>query len=185
MIGMRMGMGLGNGQQKSGGGATPAVWTIASTADGTNYVRIQCATTGQTLTAAGGAEIKLESDGEWGTSVVVPSGEVEQAEYATMDTTLVSPSGNAAVDLAVGYNEGTNLFNLKANFSETIPELKPVIKKSLIAPTASLMFGYRQFNDAIPERLGVGAGVKIMNKYSIQLTADTDKTYGITLGVDL
>jgi len=117
--------------------------------------------------------------------IVAPSGEVAQAEYATMDTTLTSPSGNAAVDLAVGYNEGTNLFNLKANFSETIPELKPVIKKSLIAPTASLMFGYRQFNDAIPERLGVGAGVKIMNKYSIQLTADTDKTYGITLGVDL
>jgi len=117
--------------------------------------------------------------------IVAPSGEVAQAEYATMDTTLVSPSGNAAVDLAVGYNEGTNLFNLKANFSETIPELKPVIKKSLIAPTASLMFGYRQFDNAIPERLGVGAGVKIMNKYSIQLTADTDKTYGITLGVDL
>lgn len=67
----------------------------------------------------------------------------------------------------------------------SIPELKPTVKKSLIVPTASLMFGYRQFNDAIPERLGVGAGVKIMNKYSIQLTADTDKTYGITLGVDL
>ena len=118
--------------------------------------------------------------------IVAPSGEVAQVEYATMDTTLTSPSGNAAVDLAVGYNEGTNLFNLKANFSETIPDINhPVIKKSLIAPTASLMFGYRQFNDAIPERLGVGAGVKIMNKYSIQLTADTDKTYGITLGVDL
>ena len=117
--------------------------------------------------------------------IVAPSGEVAQAEYATMDTTLVSPSGNAAVDLAVGYNEGTNLFNLKANFSETIPELKPAIKKSLIAPTASLMFGYRQFDNAIPERLGIGAGVKIMDKYSIQITADTDKTYGITLGVDL
>ena len=117
--------------------------------------------------------------------IVAPSGEPIQAEYATMDTTLTSPSGNAAVDLAVGYNEYSNLFNLKANFSETIPELKPVIKKSLIAPTASLMFGYRQFDNAIPERLGVGAGVKIMNKYSIQLTADTDKTYGITLGVDL
>ena len=117
--------------------------------------------------------------------IVAPSGEPIQAEYATMDTTLVSPSGNSRVSLGIGYNEYSNLFNLKANFSETIPELKPAIKKSLIAPTASLMFGYRQFNDAIPERLGVGAGVKIMNKYSIQLTADTDKTYGITLGVDL
>ena len=117
--------------------------------------------------------------------IVAPSGEVVQAEYATMDTTLVSPSGNAAVDLAVGYNEGTNLFNLRANFSETIPDISPVIKKSLIAPTASLMFGYRQFDNAIPERLGIGAGVKIMDKYSIQITADTDKTYGITLGVDL
>jgi len=80
MIGMRMGMGLG-AMQNSGGGATPAVWTIDSTADGTRYVRIQCATTGQTLTAAGGAEIKLESDGEWGTSVVVPSGEVDRNIY--------------------------------------------------------------------------------------------------------
>ena len=118
-------------------------------------------------------------------NMVTPSGDPIQTEYATMDTTLVSPSGNAAVDLAVGYNEYSNLFNLKANFSETIPELKPAIKKSLIAPTASLMFGYRQFDNAIPERLGIGAGVKIMDKYSIQITADTDKTYGITLGVDL
>ena len=118
--------------------------------------------------------------------IVAPSGEVAQVEYATMDTTLTSPSGNAAVDLAVGYNEGSNLFNLRANFSETIPDINhPVIKKSLIAPTASLMFGYRQFDNAIPERLGIGAGVKIMDKYSIQITADTDKTYGITLGVDL
>ena len=117
--------------------------------------------------------------------IVAPSGEVAQVEYATMDTTLVSPSGNSRVSLGIGYNEYSNLFNLKANFSETIPELKPTVKKSLIVPTASLMFGYRQFNDAIPERLGIGAGVKIMEKYSIQLTTDTDRTYGITLGVDL
>jgi hypothetical protein len=77
---MRMGMGLG-AMQNSGGGATPAVWTIASTADGTNYVRIQCATTGQTLTAAGGAEIKLESDGEWGTSAVIPAGDTDRNIY--------------------------------------------------------------------------------------------------------
>jgi len=117
--------------------------------------------------------------------IVAPSGEPIQAEYATMDTTLVSPSGNSRVSLGIGYNEYSNLFNLKANFSETIPELKPTVKKSLIVPTASLMFGYRQFDNAIPERLGIGAGVKIMEKYSIQLTADTDRTYGITLGVDL
>lgn len=81
MIGMRMGMGLGAPMQNSGGGATPAVWTIASNADGTKYVRIRCADTGQTLTVTGGAEIKLESDGEWGTSVVVPSGEVDRNIY--------------------------------------------------------------------------------------------------------
>ena len=80
MIGMRMGMGLGNGQQKSGA-STESVWTIKPTADGTKYFRIRCATTGQTLTVTGGAEIKLESDGEWGTSVVVPSGEVDRNIY--------------------------------------------------------------------------------------------------------
>ena len=118
--------------------------------------------------------------------IVAPSGEPIQAEYATMDTTLTSPSGNSKVSLGIGYNEYSNLFNLRANFAETIPELSPIIAKpKFITPTASLTFGYRQFDDAIPERLGIVAGVKIMEKYSIQLTADTDRTYGIMLGVDL
>jgi hypothetical protein len=80
MIGMRMGMGLG-AMQNSGGGATPAVWTIASTADGTKYVRIRCATTGQTLTVTGGAEIKLTSGGTWGTSVEIPAGDTDRYVY--------------------------------------------------------------------------------------------------------
>ena len=80
MIGMRMGMGLG-AMQNSGGGATPAVWTIASDADGTKYVRIRCATTGQTLTAAGGAEIKRTSGGTWGTSVEIPAGDTDRYVY--------------------------------------------------------------------------------------------------------
>ena len=80
MIGMRMGMGLG-AMQNSGGGATPAVWTIASDADGTKYVRIRCADTGQTLTVTGGAEIKLGSDGEWGTSAVIPAGDTNRNVY--------------------------------------------------------------------------------------------------------
>jgi len=110
MIGMRMGMGLG-AMQNSGGGATPAVWTIASTADGTNYVRIRCATTGQTLTAAGGAEIKLESDGEWGTSVVVPSGEVDRNIYFRGNGTggtLNIPSPENVTYLFL-YNTGTSI----------------------------------------------------------------------------
>ena len=108
MIGMRMGMGLG-AMQNSGGGATPAVWTIDSTADGTNYVRIRCATTGQTLTAAGGAEIKLESDGEWGTSVVVPSGEVDRNIYFRGNGTggtLTFPNPENITYLCL-YNTGT------------------------------------------------------------------------------
>ena len=110
MIGMRMGMGLG-AMQNSGGGATPAVWTIASTADGTNYVRIRCATTGQTLTAAGGAEIKLESDGEWGTSVVVPSGEVDRNIYFRGNGTggtLTFPNPENITHLFL-YNTGTSI----------------------------------------------------------------------------
>jgi hypothetical protein len=118
-------------------------------------------------------------------NMVTPTGEPIQTEYATMDTMLTSPSGNSRVALGIGYNEYSNLFNLKANFSETLHESNSISKPKFLTPTASLMFGYRQFDDAIPERLGIGAGVKIMDKYSIQLTADTDKTYGITLGVDL
>ncbi len=78
---MRLGLGLGLGNFRATSTITESVWTIAADADGTKYVRIRCATTGQTLTAAGGAEIKLGSDGEWGTSVVVPSGDVSRYIY--------------------------------------------------------------------------------------------------------
>jgi hypothetical protein len=102
-------------------------------------------------------------------------------EVARMDTTLVSNTQATKVDLGIEYDEYDNTFDLDA----TIVERPVVAKPKFITPTASLTFGYRQFNDAIPERLGIGAGVKIMDKYSIQITADTDKTYGITLGMDL
>ena len=60
---------------------TESVWAIDPAADGTKYFRIQCATTGQTLTATGGAEIKLTSGGTWGTSVDIPSGEANRDVY--------------------------------------------------------------------------------------------------------
>jgi len=110
MIGMRMGMGLG-AMQNSGGGATPAVWTIASDADGTKYVRIQCATTGQTLTAAGGAEIKLESGGEWGTSAVIPAGNTNRNIYFRGNGTggtLTFPNPENITYLYL-YNTGTSI----------------------------------------------------------------------------
>jgi len=108
MIGMRMGMGLG-AMQNSGGGATPAVWTIASTADGTKYVRIRCATTGQTLTAAGGAEIKLYSGGTWGTSVEIPAGDTDRYVYFRgngIGGTLTFPNPENITFLYL-YNTGT------------------------------------------------------------------------------
>ena len=80
MFGMRFGLGMGSGQQKSGASA-PSVWTIDPAANGTRYIRIRCATTGQTLTATGGAEIKLTSGGTWGTSVDIPSGETNRDVY--------------------------------------------------------------------------------------------------------
>jgi len=80
MFGMRLGLGMGSGQQKSGASA-PSVWTIDPAANGTKYIRIRCATTGQTLTATGGAEIKLYSGGTWGTSVDIPSGATNRDVY--------------------------------------------------------------------------------------------------------
>ena len=103
-------MGLGNGQQKSGA-STESVWTIKPTADGTKYFRIQCATTGQTLTATGGAEIKLTSGGTWGTSVDIPSGEVNRDVYFRGNGTggkLLIPSPQNVTYLYL-YNTGTSI----------------------------------------------------------------------------
>lgn len=60
---------------------TESVWTIDPAADGTKLIRLQCATTGQTLTATGGAEIRLTSDGTWGASVDIPSGASNRDVY--------------------------------------------------------------------------------------------------------
>ena len=113
--------------------------------------------------------------------IVAPSGEAVQAEYATMDTTLTSPSGNSRVSLGVGYNEYSNLFNLKANFSETIPELSPVIKKSLIAPIASVGVGFA--DSLMLHDAELALGVEFAEKYSVSVFGRSDLTYGLRFGV--
>lgn len=113
--------------------------------------------------------------------IVAPSGEVAQTEYATMDTTLTSPSGNSRVSLGVGYNEYSNLFNLKANFSETIPELSPVIKKSLIVPIASVGVGFA--DSLMLHDAELALGVEFAEKYSVSVFGRSDLTYGLRFGV--
>jgi hypothetical protein len=112
--------------------------------------------------------------------IVAPSGEVAQTEYATMDTTLTSPSGNSRVSLGIGYNEYSNLFNLMANFSETIPELSPIPPKA-IGFIGAVGIGFRdslQLRDA-----ELSAGIELREKYSVSLFGRTDRTYGIRFGV--
>lgn len=113
--------------------------------------------------------------------IVAPSGEPIQAEYATMDTTLTSPSGNSRVSLGIGYNEYSNLFNLKANFSETIPELKPTIKKSLIVPIASVGVGFA--DSLMLHDAELALGVEFAEKYSVSVFGRSDLTYGLRFGV--
>ena len=114
-------------------------------------------------------------------NMVTPTGEPIQTEYATMDTTLVSPSGNSRVSLGIGYNEYSNLFNLKANFSETIPEINPVIKKSLIAPIASVGVGFA--DSLMLHDAELALGVEFAEKYSVSVFGRSDLTYGLRFGV--
>lgn len=112
--------------------------------------------------------------------IVTPSGEPIQTENATMDTTLTSPSGNSKVSLGIGYNEYSNLFNLRANFAETIPELSPIPPKA-IGFIGSVGIGFRdslQLRDA-----ELSAGIELREKYSVSLFGRTDRTYGIRFGV--
>lgn len=112
--------------------------------------------------------------------IVDADGGVVQAEYATLDTVLTSPSGKSKVDLGVGYNEGTNLFNLKANFSETEVKLNP-IKPRLFTPIASVGIGFRdtlRLHDA-----ELAAGLELREKYSVSVFGRSDLTYGLRFGV--
>lgn len=113
-------------------------------------------------------------------NMVTPTGEPIQTEYATMDTTLVSPSGNSRVSLGIGYNEYSNLFNLRANFSETIPELSPTTPRA-IGFIGAVGIGFRdslQLRDA-----EISAGIELREKYSVSVFGRSDLTYGIRLGV--
>jgi hypothetical protein len=109
MFGLRMGLGLGARQSASG--ASASVWTIDPAADGAKYIRIRCADTGQTLTATGGAEIKLGAGGTWGTSVDIPSGETNRDVYFRGNGTggkLLIPSPQNVTHLYL-YNTGTSI----------------------------------------------------------------------------
>lgn len=111
--------------------------------------------------------------------VPAPTGEVVPSEYASMDTTLVSPSGLSNVKLGVGYNEYANTFDLRSVFTETTQT--PVIRKRLITPIASIGVGFAdslKLHDA-----EISAGVEFMERYSLSLFGRTDKTYGLRFGV--
>ena len=112
--------------------------------------------------------------------IVDADGEVAQTEYATMDTTLVSPGGNSRVSLGIGYNEYSNLFNLKANFSEKEVKYNP-IKPRLFTPIASVGIGFRDSLRLYDAELA--AGLELREKYSVSLFGRTDRTYGIRFGV--
>jgi hypothetical protein len=106
---MRLGLGLGSGASTPP--VTEGVWTINPAADGTKYVRLQCATTGQTLTVTGGAEIKLESGGTWGTSVDIPSGASNRNIYFRgkgVGGKILIPSPQNVTYLYI-YNTGTSI----------------------------------------------------------------------------
>jgi hypothetical protein len=90
---------------------TESVWTIDPDADGTNRIRLKCATAGQTLTTTGEAEIKLTSGGTWGTSVDIPSGATERFVYFRGNDTggkLLIPSPQNVTYLLL-YNIGTDI----------------------------------------------------------------------------
>lgn len=112
--------------------------------------------------------------------IVAPSGEVAQAEYATMDTTLTSPSGNSEVSLGIGYNEYSNLFNLRANFSETIPELKPIPPRP-IGFIGGVGIGFR--DSLVLRDAELSAGIELREKYSLSVFGRSDLTYGVRFGV--
>lgn len=103
-----------------------------------------------------------------------------QTEYAEMDTVLHSPNGRSQVELGIGYNEYSNLFNLKANFSEAIPEQKPTPPRA-IGFIGGVGIGFRdslQLRDA-----ELSAGIELREKYSVSVFGRSDLTYGLRFGV--
>lgn len=102
------------------------------------------------------------------------------AEYATIDTTLISPSQQSRVELGIGYNEHTNTFDLQSMFQETTTSPEST-KPRLLGFVGTVGIGFAdslRLHDA-----EIAAGIELKEKYSLSLFVRTDRTYGLRFGV--
>ena len=112
----------------------------------------------------------------------------EVAYYsATIDTNKVS------VDLNIKYDELLNVFSLKANVISMVDSVfveketvKTVIKKpKFIGLTSGISIGVKSMDEKIElSNAGLDVGLKFAGKYSVSGYANTDKQYGLRLGLD-
>jgi hypothetical protein len=135
---------------------------------------------------------KIIRDSVYSSSVDTMTIDGHQYRIATLDTSI--DTTKAAVDLKIKYNEYTGLWNLKAKITtfndstytntQTDNTTSPNSKK---APFISLIGGVNP--TAIRNKgawkldgLGVDAGLRIADKWDVELTARSDETYGVRIG---
>jgi len=112
----------------------------------------------------------------------------QPAEYASHSETI--EKDRVSVDLDVGYNEGTNLFDIRANvtslrdsvYVEKIIDRTRVPK--LLSVTTALGVGFSGDRGIEPDHVSLDLGLKFRDKYRITAFGDTHRKFGLRLGVD-
>lgn len=103
----------------------------------------------------------------------------EPHEIARLDTTITND--HVAVDLGIRYDETDNRFDTRVSVTQT----PIIVPPKLFRLATAVDIGWDGKEGWNPQVVGIGAGVKIREKYSIMGTINTQGTYGIRFGVDL
>jgi hypothetical protein len=113
-----------------------------------------------------------------------------QNEIAYYETSI--DSNNVNVDLSISYDERMNVFSLDHNITTMMDSIyveKEVVKTitkspQLIRLTGGILTIFESQDETKLKNVGIDAGIKIVDKYSITGYINTNKEFGIRLGID-
>lgn len=100
--------------------------------------------------------------------------------------------GKTSVDFGIRYDERTNLFDVNADITAVVESvfveketIKTITRKpKFIGLTGGISIGGSSFTNPQLSQAGIDAGFKFVGKYSATAFINTDKNYGVRLGID-